>query len=87
MLYTIVMHNNTPKLKKVKDVKISKALRKEIVERNINQLTNNLLNAIDNLNVILNESPILGIAVNKDAVAIKETLQLAVDALEDYTVK
>ena len=87
MLYTIVMHNNTPKLKKVKDVKISKALRKEIVEKNINQLTNNLLKAIDNLNVILNESPLLGIAVNKDAVVIKETLQLAVDALEDYTVK
>jgi hypothetical protein len=87
VLYTIVMHNNTTKLKKVKDIKISKALRKEIVERNINQLTNNLLNAIDNLNVILNESPSLGIAVNRDAIAIKDTLKLAVDALEDYPVK
>jgi molecular chaperone GrpE (heat shock protein) len=87
VLYTIVMHNNTTKVKKAKEIKISKALRKEIVERNISALTNNLLNAIDNLDVILNESPHLGIPVNSETFAIKNILKLTVDALEDYPEK
>jgi molecular chaperone GrpE (heat shock protein) len=86
VLYTIVMYNNTTKLKKVKDIKISKALRKEVVERNINQLTNNLLKAIDNLEVILNESPKVGIAYSSEAPHIKKTLEFIVNTLEEYPV-